>query len=233
MSYQRSFSFSSGPEGFDALDVTGSNRAAVSLLRSADPWPYAALCLVGPPRCGLSTLARVWTSSGAARLYGPEEIEAIAPAALSGLAAGRLAVDPGDGFTDEARLLFLINTVAREGGELLLTGHTPPGAWPAANRDLRSRLDALPVVEIEPPDDEMVEARLASLLARQYYRLPDELAAFLRLRLEPTYADIEECVKRLVSAAGAGQDLTVPLGREVIGGMYGEGPQQTDGDGDE
>ena len=50
--------------------------------------------------------------------------------------------------------------MADAGGSLLLTARTPPQLWTTGLPDLRSRLNALLVAELEAPDDVVLEGVL-------------------------------------------------------------------------
>src|SRR5688500_4462231 len=115
-----------------------SNAEAVAAVEAWPGWLGGCLAVVGPKGVGKPHLARAWAA-----------------------AAGRpvLLEDADRGFSTEG-LFHLINVAAREGGGLLLTARTRPASWATDLPDLRSRLNAFPVVEIAPPDDTVLEGVL-------------------------------------------------------------------------
>ena len=214
---QLSLDFPQPAPTLDALAVSPSNAGAIARLKQTRDWPLAAMALVGPPRSGLTTLAHAWAIQFSGRVVTPDLFEAMPADALEGLAAGCTAIDPADPLRDEPRLLSMINQTAARGGRLLLTANHPPSHWQVVQKDLRSRLRAMPVAEITPPDDAMMRARLASAFARHYFRLPEDVASYLVLRLPRSYSGLEDYVTRLAGTVTAsGRELTVPLAREVL-----------------
>ena len=229
---QSSFEFTGPPVRFDTIAMTGSNRAAVDLLRDVQSWPFPAVCLVGPPLSGRTTLARCWVIEHNGALLHPRDLNGLDDAALMDLAGGAAAFDPGDVFEDELALLRLLNRAGERGGRLLLTASAPPSVWSIENRDIASRLVSMPLAELFAPDDAMIEARLTDGLARHAARLPSEVARFLVRRLARSYEDIEECVKRLSGESAGGAGLNMTVARRALEAMYGPDREEDErGDG--
>src|SRR4051812_17205026 len=133
-------------EALNSLDefVRGpSNAQAVAAVQAWPGWHNGCLAILGPKGTGKSHLARAWAEAVDALVVDRDSPDLEA-------AAGRpvLLEDPDRGVSTEG-LFHLINIAAREGGGLLLTARTRPATWPTALPDLRSRLNAFPVVEIE------------------------------------------------------------------------------------
>jgi chromosomal replication initiation ATPase DnaA len=99
----------------------------------------------------------------------------------------------------------------------LLTGRTPPARWPLALPDLRSRLAALPVAALAPPDDAVLEAVIVKLFADRQLRVEPDVVRFLANRIDRSFAAVAEAVAALDRAALAhGRAVTVPLVRSVL-----------------
>ena len=222
---QSSFEFAGPPVRFDTIAVTGSNRAAVDLLKDLSSWPFAAVCLVGPPKSGRTTLARCWALEHHAALLVPSDLSGLDVDAGRDLASGTVAFDPGDDLADEAVILRLLNRASERGGRVLFTASAPPSVWPVQNRDLASRIVSMPLAELFPPDDEMIAARLHAGLERLAVELPADVSRFLVRRLARAYEDIEECVKRLAGDSAGGAGLTMAVARRVLEAMYGPGKE--------
>jgi DnaA regulatory inactivator Hda len=191
-----------------------SNAAALEWLRRTADWPNRRLLLWGDPGCGKSHLLHIWAvQTGARLLTGPE---------LRGLpelpAAGGIAVDAADAIEDETALFHLLNATAEAGLPVLLAARLPPSRWTIRLPDLASRLRAITVVEIGPPEDALLRPLLARLLADRQLRLPEPVQEWLLLRLPRTASALRDAVSRLDAAAlEAKRDITVPLAREVLG----------------
>jgi chromosomal replication initiation ATPase DnaA len=111
----------------------------------------------------------------------------------------------------------LFNLLREGGGHLLLTGRSPPARWPLALADLRSRLAALPVVALAPPDDAGLAAVIVKLFADRQLRVEPDVVRFLVERLDRSFAAAAAAVAALDRAALAhGRAVTVPLVRAVL-----------------
>src|SRR5205085_9626374 len=70
----------------------------------------------------------------------------------------------------------------------LMTAPTPPASWRVALADLVSRLRALPVVALAPPDDALLRAVLVKLFADRQLAVDESLIAYLAMRIERSFA---------------------------------------------
>jgi chromosomal replication initiation ATPase DnaA len=140
--------------GRDDFLVTASNAAAVELI---DQWPnwlsYGAI-IIGPAGSGKSHLVEVWRQKTSAAICRAEElrIEDIPQLFQNRL----LAVEISTAF-DERALFHALNFAKQEDAQILITAQGIPALQIP---DLRSRLNALPIVAILPPDDELLRGVL-------------------------------------------------------------------------
>jgi len=188
-----------------------SNAQALAALDAWPAWPGGALALFGPTGVGKSHLARGWAAAAGAVV-----LDRNAPDVAG--AAGRpvLLEDVDQGVDDEA-LFHLINMAGREGGGLLLTAQEAPSAWTASLPDLRSRLNALFVAEIEEPDDEVLEGVLRKFFRERSIRPPKEVYPYLLRRMERSIPYAREIVKRLDEAADDEQrPISRTLARQIL-----------------
>ena len=197
--------------------VTGpSNAEAAAAIDAWPAWREGRLALVGPEGAGKTHLAKAW-----AQAAGAVVMDRNAPDVAA--AAGRpvLLEDVDQGAPDEA-LFHLINLSSREGGGLLLTARTPPAAWRAALPDLRSRLNALPVAIIEPPDDTVLDGVLRRFFRERNIRPPEEVYTYLLRRMPRSVPDAREIVRRLDEAGDTElKPVTRVLARQILDGEDG------------
>lgn len=197
----------------DEFVVGGSNAQAAATVDAWPAWPGGALALVGPEGSGKTHLARAWAQQHRAVVLDRESPD------LDAAARGPVLVEDVDrGAPDEA-LFHLINLAARDGSGLLLTARKPPAGWPAALPDLRSRLNALHVAEIEPPDDAVLEGVLRKFFRDRNIRPPEEVYPYLLRRMGRSIPDAQEIVRRLDEAGdGEFRPVTRVLARQILEG---------------
>lgn len=220
---QLSLSFPPGP-GFDARDFVVSKPNLDAWTRLAD-WPGpegGALALIGPAGVGKSHLASIWAQRTGARRVDPcaAVMEALAEAPPF------LLVENADqGFAD-ATLFHLINLGLRPGGGLLITARTPPAAWPTQLPDLRSRLNALPVLTLDEPDDAILEGMLQTFFRQRRILPAQDLLNYLVRRIERSASAAEATVQRLDAAAAAAQR---PVSRRLAQDLFADISDDEDG----
>ena len=194
-----------GAPSFDTFVVGGSNSLAAQAVAG---WRGGTLAIIGPAGSGKSHLAQAWAGRNGAVAFAPDQ------AAITGQPV--LLEDADRAVADEA-LFHLINVAAREGGGLLLTARSLPATWHTALPDLRSRLNALPVVEIGPPDDAVLEGVLRQFFQRRNIRPPEEVYGYLLARMGRSIPDAAEIVRRLDEAGDAGfKPVTRVLARQIL-----------------
>lgn len=200
-----------GPPSLDDFARGPSNAEALAAVEAWPAWRDGCLALVGPKGAGKSHLARAWAETTGALVLDPATPDVVA-------AAGRpvLLEDADRGVSTEG-LFHLINLAARPGGGLLLTARSLPATWPTALPDLRSRLNALPVAEIEPPDDAVLEGVLRRFFRDRNIRPPEEVYAYLLARMNRSIPDAAEIVRRLDEAGDQGfRPVTRVLARQIL-----------------
>jgi chromosomal replication initiation ATPase DnaA len=167
-------------------------------------WPEGRLALVGPAGAGKTHLVHaLMAETGAARVPARDLDEAAVPALV---AAGPVAVedvdgDGGLGLAAEKALFHLLNLARAEGAPVVLTGRAAPARWPVALPDLASRLAAIAPVSLAPPDDALLTALIAKLLADRQLTHEAGLPAYLARRIERSCAAALDVVERLDRAS--------------------------------
>jgi chromosomal replication initiation ATPase DnaA len=188
-----------------------SNAAAVAAVEAWPNWGGGCLALVGPAGVGKSHLARAWAASVGARIDPADSPDIAAAAGRPVLLEDADRAPAGEG------LFHLVNLAAREGGGLLITAQTPPAAWPTALPDLRSRLNAFPVVEIEPPDDIVLEGVLRRFFRDRNIRPPEAVYPYLLARMSRSIPDAAAIVEQLDEAGDEGfRPVTRVLARQIL-----------------
>jgi chromosomal replication initiation ATPase DnaA len=217
---QLKFDFPQTGHTLDTLAITEANRTAIALLKRWPDWRTAAFCLVGPAGSGLTTAANAWCDYSGGAIVGPKALDKLPHKKVEALARGPVAVDFAEDISNEDNLLSLMNLSLSSGGSLLLTGHQVPARWRVRLPDLQSRLNAMTLIELGPPDDGMLSIRIRAAMRRRYLKLPEDVETFILSRIERSYTAVEDFVHMLHEMSD-GREVTTPLAREILDQMGG------------
>jgi chromosomal replication initiation ATPase DnaA len=205
--------------------VANCNAAAVAWIDRWPDWPGPALALVGPAGSGKSHLVHVYMTRARARLVALGALTSSSVPELLGDAQA-WAIEADDDQVDERGMLHLINVVNERRGHLLLAARVAPARWAIGLPDLASRLAAIPVVAIEPPDDAVIGAVIVKLFADRQITVGTDVVSYLVSRIDRSFAAVSRVVERLDRLALAeGRPVTVPLVRRVVAEFSREGGQ--------
>ena len=173
-----------------------SNAAALALVERWPDWPHRVMALIGPEGSGKSHLASIWAAQAGARSIAARSLSHLdLPAAF---ATGALVVEDleADGL-DERALFHLLNLAREEGAYVLITARTAPGMLDLEILDLASRLRAVPMVFLAPPDDALLRALIVKLGADRQLLLDEALVTYLANHIERSFAAARSAVVRL------------------------------------
>ena len=194
--------------------VSRSNQTAADFIDRWPDWPHASIVVVGPARAGKTHLANVWRlKSGAARL----EAGLLAESDVAWARGSLLVEDLHIGIGDERVLFHLLNLAREHKMSMLLTSQAPPGELAVALPDLRSRLRALPVVTIEPPDEALLKAVLVKHFADRQLPVEPHVISYVALHMEQSMEAAAAVVAGIDGAALASRrKVTRALAAEVL-----------------
>lgn len=198
--------------GRDDFVPGACNARARAAIDAWPAWHGGCLVLVGPEGVGKSHLARAWADDVDAVVLGR-----LAPDLAAAEGRPVLLEDVDRGVGDEA-LFHLINLAGRDGAGLLLTARIPPIAWQAALPDLRSRLNALPVAEIDEPDDAVLEGLLRKFFRERNIRPGEDVIAYLLRRIERSAVSARDVVHQLDEAPDELKPVSRVLARQILEG---------------
>lgn len=203
--------------------VSAANGAAVALVDRWPDWSLASSLVVGPPGSGKTHLAHVWRLKTGADVLAAANITEAAVGALRSTRA--LVIEDIDrGIADEPMLFHLLNLAREQGYFLLLTSARPPGELHTALPDLRSRLRALPVVAIEPPDEALLKAVLVKLFTDRQLTVEPHVIEHVALHMERSMAAAGGIVAEIDRRALAlRRKVTRALAAEAMAALRGAG----------
>jgi chromosomal replication initiation ATPase DnaA len=193
-----------------------ANAAGLALVDSWPEWPNRIMLLVGPEGSGKSHLAAIWAEQAGARSI---SAHALTPAAVPGaLATGALVVEDLKASDFDDRALFHLMNLAREDEAfVLITARDPPSAFEIELRDLRSRLRAVPAVQLLPPDDQLFRALVVKFCADRQLTVDETVVSYLATRIERSYAAVRQAVELLdTEALRLGRPVTRALAAELL-----------------
>ncbi|MEI8145790.1 MAG: DnaA/Hda family protein [Alphaproteobacteria bacterium] len=205
------------PESFGRDDLLDSpcNGEALAMVERWPDWPAPALALVGPPGAGKSHIGAIWADLAGARRIAARDLADVAP--VDALATGAVLVEDAGPKTSEVALFHLINAVKEQSAWMLITAREAPLSWGVSLKDLASRLRALPVVNLQEPDDPLLRAVLVKLFADRQMMVDAEVIEFVARRMERSL----DTARRLVAdldrlTLEEGRRLTRPLAAAVL-----------------
>ena len=153
--------------------VTDSNASIHDHLRSWQSWPSLTTILIGEKSSGKSAMARSFV-----------------------IESDGLILDDADDSDDEA-IFHLWNRSKNEHKPLLLTATKKVGEWGVELADLKSRLAASQLIEINAPDEQMIEGLLQQYFARRGLSVTLDALAFVSKRIERSYHYVELLAQKM------------------------------------
>jgi chromosomal replication initiation ATPase DnaA len=193
-----------------------ANQAGLTLVDSWPDWPNRIMLLVGPEGSGKSHLAAIWAEEAGAR---STTAHALTAAAVPGaLATGALVVeDLKSSDVDERALFHLMNLAREDEAYVLITARAPPSALVVELRDLRSRLRAVPVVSLLPPDDQLFRALIVKFCADRQMAVDETVVSYLTTRIERSFVAARRAVELLdTEALRLGRPVTRALAADLL-----------------
>jgi chromosomal replication initiation ATPase DnaA len=191
-----------------------ANSAGLALVDSWPDWPNRVMLLVGPEGSGKSHLAAIWAEQSGARSTSAHTLTATeVPGAL---ATGALVIeDLKSAEIDERALFHLLNLAREDGAFVLMTARVPPTE--VELRDLRSRLRAVPIVQLMPPDDQLFRALIVKFCADRQLAVDETVVSYLATRIERSFAAARQAVELLdTEALRLGRPVTRALAAELL-----------------
>jgi chromosomal replication initiation ATPase DnaA len=193
-----------------------ANAEGLALVDRWPDWPNRIMLLVGPEGSGKSHLAAIWAEQAGAR---STSAQALTAAAVPGaLATGALVVEdlkPSE--FDERAMFHLMNLAREDEASVLITARLAPSAFEIELRDLRSRLRAVPMVSLLPPDDALFRALIVKFCADRQLAVDETVVSYLATRIERSFAAARHAVELLdTEALRLGRPVTRALAAELL-----------------
>ncbi len=98
-----------------------------------------------------------------------------------------------------------------------MTGRGLPSSSPAGLRDLDSRLRAVPVMTLAPPDDQLFRALIVKFCTDRQMSVDESFVNYVATRIERTFASARRAIELLdAEALRLGRPVTRALAAEVL-----------------
>ncbi|MBL1430124.1 MAG: hypothetical protein COA60_001145 [Robiginitomaculum sp.] len=214
MANQLWFDFSPADNGFSEKNFCygNSNALAKQALLRWQSWSLGVLILVGPLGCGKSHLSEIWRSNNNGRILSSVSIPL--------RDTGNFVIEDVDGQLDEEGLFHLLNRAMNDQARVLLTARTGPSNWRINLGDLRSRINAIEMVRIGEPDEQVLSEMLKKLGKDRSLRLSDKLIQYMVERMERSSQSALQLIENLnASSLAASRPVNRALAKQVLSDM--------------
>ncbi|MFC0501026.1 HdaA/DnaA family protein [Asaia krungthepensis] len=183
-------------------------------------WPDRRLLIHGADSCGKSHLLHIWAARRQARVLDAARLDASDLSEIAANAPTALVLDHLDRVTSERAVLHLLNITRECRTTLLMASRLSPVRMPIILPDLASRLRAVTLVPIMPPEDKLRFALLLRLIAERQMVISKPILDWLMCHLPRTGDAIVEAVDCLDRATLAHKrPLTTALAREALAAL--------------
>ena len=184
--------------GREDLIESPANEMAIALIDAWPDWPGSLTVIAGPIGSGKSHIAKVWANQAQAVTVQSSELANRLDEILDAVTQGfSVLVEDANAETVEENALFhLINAVRQNQTFCLITSRSWPLEWNVKLPDLKSRLKAAQVVELQEPDEFLLQAVIMKLFADRQLMVDEKVISYCTMRMERSL----EAAGRLVEA---------------------------------
>ncbi len=198
--------------------VAPSNAVAVAMIEAWQDWTPRKLVLCGPEGSGKTHLTHVWATQSGAEILKASDLPG---SDVTLLAQGNIAVENVPDITGnedaQTALFHLHNLVLAEGHAMLITGAGIPRAWGLELPDLASRIEGTQTAILNPPDDALLAAVIAKMLADRQLTPKADLIPYLVTRIDRSFAAARDIVARIdVASLAQKRAITRNLAATVL-----------------
>ena len=184
--------------------ISRTNSLAVKILENWKNFSSSGFIIVGPPACGKTHLAAVWSKETSAKSY---DISTFMGIDLNNLIDEKFIVlediEKLEFIPKEKRLiieeniLHIFNSLSANAGKILFTSCKFPRFWEIGLKDLLSRLMTLTILELNMPDDNLLAAVMAKQFLDRQIKVDDEVLKYAISRMERSFLFAKTLVEAL------------------------------------
>lgn len=209
----------------DRLVVTPALHGLLDILL-ADEWLNPNLILLGPEGSGKTHLGHVFAEAFDACFI---PADATRQMDSSTLPDGHFVIDDAEQAQEDI-VFHIYNHAQSTGHRVLLLARNHPQLWSTRLPDLPSRLNAMRIMAIPEPDDELLSAILHKLFAERAISPSPDVIAYIAARMDRSVAAAQKIVTKLEHYAN-GRPFNRALARDFFdqsADLSFEGPEPDD-----
>ena len=213
-----------GNNGLENFFISGANKLVVEAIKNWKNWSEKRLILLGESGSGKSHLVDFWAKESNGRkiaildLCGYDVIELSENKALIIENIDEIkAYSPVMKGKIEEKLFHLVNATVEASCYLMITTTSPVSSWNIQLPDLLSRLMSMTIVELLPPDDQLLMAVLLKQFDDRQLTVSPEFILFVSKRINRTYGSICKFVDEIDQLAlKQKREITIPIARKIL-----------------
>lgn len=190
--------------GWEDFMVAPCNVEAYQMVDSLSQWLTQGLIIYGPKGCGKSHLAHMFADKVRANAQKAVNVGIIDAARINMRNIKRFAEEYQsivvENLTPKANaeaLFHLFNIYNTPERYMLWTAETAPSRMHFSLKDLQSRLNMLPSIEIKEPDDLMLQALIIKLFNDRQILITPEILNYIINNARRSFAYIQELVEEI------------------------------------
>jgi chromosomal replication initiation ATPase DnaA len=177
----------------DRFIATTELAALMGVLLHPDQWLSPHLILLGPVGSGKTHLGHIFTDNAHGRFLTAYETFTLDPTELEPVA---YVVDDAQKASEEM-LFHLCNHVQKSGKQLVLLAENQPITWNVKLPDLASRLNAMRIVPLPEPDEDLLIAILNKLFAQRAISPSPDFIDYIVRRMDRSVSAAQKIVTEM------------------------------------
>ena len=204
--------------------ISPCNEEAVKAIDLWPSWDFFALCIYGPEGCGKTHLANVFSNRVSLLTNYPYKLPKIQAKNLKledvhELFKQNTCLIVEDLSTDinQEAMFHLYNLYRNEGGNILFTSHEAPARLHFTLKDLQSRLNIVPSIEIKAPDDNLLSGLLIKLFMDRQINVSPEIISFILNNMQRSFSYARKIVEETdMLSLRLKRAVSIPLIKEAM-----------------